>query len=235
MAASANGGRVLFTRNVANIVMDLNDVEDITANLLGGTDNLTVNDLSGTDVVNVDAGLAGPGGANDAAADTVTANATNGDDVASVSGSGTNASVLGLAARVNISGGFAGSDRVIVNALAGDDVVDASGLAASALLLTANGGDGDDVLIGGDGPDTLNGDAGDDVLIGGAGIDTLDGAPGDDVVIQLVGTGTVRSAEKVGAKWLKNHTSRTAKGKVVLKVDGAKHKLPRAGLADLKA
>ena len=35
------------------------------------------------------------------------------------------------------------------------------------MLLTANGGDGDDVLIGSAGNDTLNGGAGDDVLIGG--------------------------------------------------------------------
>ena len=46
-AASANGGRVLFTRNLGNIVMDLNDVERIDVNALGGTDTITVNDLSG--------------------------------------------------------------------------------------------------------------------------------------------------------------------------------------------
>ena len=36
--ASANGQRVLFTRNLANIVMDLDDVEVIDLNALGGTD-----------------------------------------------------------------------------------------------------------------------------------------------------------------------------------------------------
>ena len=50
---SANGGRVRFTRDVGNIVMDLNDVESIDVKALGGADNLTVNDLSGTDVTNV--------------------------------------------------------------------------------------------------------------------------------------------------------------------------------------
>ena len=48
--ASANGGRALFTRNLGNIVMDLDDVESIDLNALGGADTLTVNDLSGTDV-----------------------------------------------------------------------------------------------------------------------------------------------------------------------------------------
>ena len=47
---SANGGRVRFTRDVANITMDLNDVETIDFNALGGADTVTVNDLSGTDV-----------------------------------------------------------------------------------------------------------------------------------------------------------------------------------------
>ncbi|HEX5497962.1 MAG TPA: calcium-binding protein, partial [Thermomicrobiales bacterium] len=50
MEVSANGGRVRFTRDVANIVMDLNDVESIDARTLGGADTLTVNDMSGTDL-----------------------------------------------------------------------------------------------------------------------------------------------------------------------------------------
>jgi Ca2+-binding RTX toxin-like protein len=72
-----------------------------------------------------------------------------------------------------------------INALAGDDVVEASGLAANAMLLTADGGDGNDALIGGDGNDVLSGGTGDDVLIGGLGIDVLDGGADDNVVIQL--------------------------------------------------
>ena len=55
---SANGGRARFTRDVANITMDLNDVESINFNALGGADTITVNDLTGTDVteVNLDLG-----------------------------------------------------------------------------------------------------------------------------------------------------------------------------------
>ena len=49
--ASANGGRVRFTRNVGAIVMDLNDIEAVDVNALGGTDTTIVNDPSGTDVV----------------------------------------------------------------------------------------------------------------------------------------------------------------------------------------
>src|SRR5437764_526726 len=60
---SANGQRVRFTRDVANITMDLNDVEAIDLNALGGADLVTIDDLSGTDVAGVNVNLAGtPGG-----------------------------------------------------------------------------------------------------------------------------------------------------------------------------
>ena len=55
---SANGGRVRFIRDVANITMDLNGVEHIQFNALGGADNITVNDLTGTDVKQVAIDLA---------------------------------------------------------------------------------------------------------------------------------------------------------------------------------
>ena len=218
MEASANGGRVLFTRNVANIVMDLNDVEAIVANALGGVDNLVVNDLSGTDVVDVAADLAVTGGGDDNAGDTVVANATNGDDGVIVTGTGPNVQVSGLAAHLSVSGAIAGSDRLTINALAGADVVDASGVAADSALLTLDGGAGDDVLIGGDGADTLLGGDGDDVLIGGLGNDTLDGGPGDNVVLQSLAA---------ASSWLKAH-ARTVNGKTVLDVGGEQRTLPRA-------
>ena len=103
MDVSANGSRVRFTRNVAAITMDLNDVELIVAKTFGGTDNVVVNDLSGTDVTNVVADLAANGGGDDAQPDNVIANATNGDDVVSVIGSGPNAQVSGLSALVSVS------------------------------------------------------------------------------------------------------------------------------------
>ena len=125
--------------------MDLDNVETIAVRALGGADNLIVNDLSGTDVTSVVSDLNANGGGDDGAADNVITNATNGDDVVIVAGTGPSASVLGLAARVDVTGAIAGSDRITVNALAGDDVVDATGLAANSALLTVNGGDGDDV------------------------------------------------------------------------------------------
>jgi Ca2+-binding RTX toxin-like protein len=183
---SANGGSALFTRNVANVTMNLNNIEHIDFNALGGADNIVVNDLSRTDVTEVNINLAGtPGGsAGDNQPDTITINATSGNDVIQIVGDSNGVTILGLAATVKISGFDAANDRIVINGLAGDDVIDASGLAAGAIQLTANGGAGDDVLIGGAGNDTLNGEAGDDVLIGGPGTDVLDGGPGDNIVIQ---------------------------------------------------
>src|SRR3954453_19506030 len=126
MDVSANGQRVRFTRDVANIVMDLNGVEAITANTLGGADTLTVNDLAGTAVTKVTDNLAATLGGDDGAADNVIVNATNGDDVVTVSGAGGNAQASGLAATVAVTGASAANDRLTVNALAGDDVIDGS-------------------------------------------------------------------------------------------------------------
>ena len=228
MEASANGGRVRFTRNVASIVMDLNDVETIAPRILGGTDTLLVGDLSGTDVTDVLPDLGG----NDGQPDTVTATATNGDDVVLVTGGG-DVSVTGLAARIVVSGGVAGSDRLAVNALSGDDVVEASGLGAAVLGLTARGGDGNDVLIGGAGNDTLLGEAGDDVLIGGPGTDVIDGGDGDDIEIQSAGADTVTSATTADAEWLAAHARPARGGGVVLAVGGKQHQLPRLDLGRL--
>ena len=83
---SANGGRVLFFRDIANVTMDLNDVEHIDFRALGGADNIVVGDLSGTDVTEVNIDLRGPNGGGDGAADTVTVNGTNGDDAILVAG-----------------------------------------------------------------------------------------------------------------------------------------------------
>jgi Ca2+-binding RTX toxin-like protein len=183
---SGNGSRVRFFRDVANITMDLNGVEGINFNARGGADTVTVHDLSGTDVTQLNLDLAGvPGaGVGDGAADSVIVEGTNGADVVTVAGDASGVAVLGLAAQVNITGAEAANDRLTVNAQAGDDVVTAAGLSADAIGLTADGGVGDDILIGGAGNDTLTGGAGDDILEGGPGQDVLDGGPGDNVLFQ---------------------------------------------------
>ncbi len=165
--------------------MDLNDMETIRFNALGGADTIIVNNLAGTDVTFVGLNLNGSGGTGDAQPDTVIVQGTSGDDVAEVSGSVVDGvRVDRLAAIIQITGSEAANDRLTVNLLAGADLMDASGLGAGVIQLTADGGDGDDVLIGSDGPDVLLGGAGDDVLLGGLGLDVLDGGTGSNVVIQ---------------------------------------------------
>ena len=158
---SANGSRARFTRDVANITMDLNSMETIDFNALGGADTITVNDLTGTGVKNVKLDLASPpgSGTGDGQADTIIINATSGDDNIVVSTSGGVITVSGLAATVTITGAEAANDRLVINGLGGDDVITASGL--SGIQLTADGGVGNDVLIGSPGNDTLLGGAGD--------------------------------------------------------------------------
>src|SRR5262249_51029605 len=103
----------------------------------------------------------------------------------------------GLATKVTIAH-FDANDRIVINGLGGDDVIEASRL-GTAMLLTANGGDGSDLLIGSDGPDTLNGGAGRDVLLGGPRVDILDGGTGNNVIIPGAGltTGGVAGANRV--------------------------------------
>jgi Ca2+-binding RTX toxin-like protein len=231
--ASANGARLRFTRNLGNIVMDLDDVEGVELNALGGADTMTVNDLSGTDVDELNTDLAGVlgGTAGDGQPDNVIVNGTNGDDVLVVSGDPSRASVLGLAARVSVAGAEATNDRLTVKALAGDDVLDASSVATGAIQLTLDGGDGDDILVGGDGNDTLLGGPGDDVLIGGPGNDSLDGGAGDNVVIDFAAN-AVTKATRAETSWLVANVH-IVNGKTVIDVGGTKRILPRADLSQL--
>ena len=176
----ANGGRALFLRNVANVAMDLDDVERIEFRALGGADNVVVGDLSGTDVTRVDVDLRGPNGGGDGEADSVTVNGTNGADTIFVSGDSGGIAVGGLQATVNVFFQEVANDRLTVNGLGGDDVINASSLEADGIQLTLNGGLGVDMLIGSEGDDLFNGGDGNDVALMGAGDDTFVWNPGDD-------------------------------------------------------
>lgn len=182
---SANGPRLRFTRDVANIVMDADDVETVNVTARGGIDKTIVHDLTGTDVTTVRLDLAGTpdSGVADGAADSVIVEATNGSDVVNAVGSLGSVSAQGLAARTELVAADP-TDSLTLLGLAGDDVLDGSPLAAGGVTLTEDGGDGNDVLLGSAGDDTLLGGAGDDVLLGGAGMDSLDGGDGNNIVIQ---------------------------------------------------
>jgi Ca2+-binding RTX toxin-like protein len=176
----ANGGRVLFLRNIANVTMDLNDVETIDFRALGGADSIVIGDLSGTDVQEIGIDLRGPNGGGDAAADTVTVNATNGADTFGVAGDAGGIHVFGLQAGVNIFFQEVANDRLVLNALGGDDVIDATSLEADGIQLTMNGGLGNDLFLGSEGNDLIFGGDGNDTALMGAGDDTFVWNPGDD-------------------------------------------------------
>jgi len=163
---SANGSRVRFTRDVANITMDLNSIERIDFNALGGADTITVDDLSGTGTrqVAIDLSSTSGSGIGDGAADTVIVNGTAGNDHIRVASNGSSVFVSGLAAQVTISGAEAANDKLVINAQDGNDRIDASALQAGQINLVLNGGSGNDTLIG---------SAGNDMLFGGLGADTF--------------------------------------------------------------
>jgi Ca2+-binding RTX toxin-like protein len=192
---SANGKGATLTRDVGPVTMNLTNIENIDVNALGGADTITVNDMSKTSVKHVAIDLSGtPGtGTGDGQSDTVVINATSGDDTINVTDNNGVITVTGLATDVTITG-FEAGDHLVINGLGGDDVINAAGL-GDGMLLTANGGDGNDILIGGTGNDTLSGGAGDDILIGGGGTDTLDGGTGANTVLRSAVSGFPAGAD----------------------------------------
>jgi predicted ester cyclase len=197
---SANGQRVRFTRNIANIVMDLDDVEKILTQELGGNDNAVVNDLSGTDVTNLEFELEGTIGGN--AGDGVTVKGTEGNDAIGIAANAGGVDVTGLAAAVRIEHSEAANDSLLVNTLGGNDTVN-GGVGVAALINVAidggagndtiNGSDASERLFGGDGNDAIDGNRGDDVALLGDGDDSFRWDPGDgsDTIEGQAGTDTM--------------------------------------------
>ena len=138
---SANGGRLVFFRQPANITMSTDDVEIVDFNALGGTDDITVNDLSGTDVrqTNLDLAAALGGNAPDGIADHVVVNGTDGVDNINVAGNGSGVDVTGLATAVSIKHADPSdadpSDSLTVDTRAGADNVNLAGVAGALDVL----------------------------------------------------------------------------------------------------
>ena len=133
MDISANGGRVRLFRDVGNVTMDVNGVENINVAALGGADTITVHDLHGTgvDKVNIDLG-------KDGLADTVNIDAKPGVTIKITEKNGV-ITVSGLGSDVTISNFDPNNDRIVINGLGPTDVVKTSGLGPD-MQLTATGG-----------------------------------------------------------------------------------------------
>jgi Ca2+-binding RTX toxin-like protein len=82
------------------------------------------------------------------------------------------------------------TENLLLNANGGADIVTGTVELSGVLTMTVNGGDGDDLIKGTDGPDTLNGDAGDDTLIGFRGPDTMNGGADNDTLVWNNGDGS---------------------------------------------
>lgn len=124
-AATADGHRVRFTRNTGGIVMDLNDIEALDLNALGGSDSVRINDLAGTGLTDVNVDLAGFLGSDfsDGVADTVQVEGTAGVDTITATADGGAVDVAGLAASVRIAHTDPALDGLTIDTLAGADNV----------------------------------------------------------------------------------------------------------------
>lgn len=186
----ANGERFTFLRDIANVVMDTDELEQVDFNALGGEDTITINDLTKTDIKQINLNLAALGStAGDGAADKVNLDASKRSDVVNISGVPGDVNVSGLGAAVKITGADLEQDLLTVNGLNGDDTIDATNLAVGAMKLLLDGGKGDDLLIGGGEDDTFIGGKGNDFVVGGKGDDTAFLGDGKDAFVWNPGEG----------------------------------------------
>jgi hypothetical protein len=121
MSLSANGSHSVFLRNIANIRMDMNNVEQLNLAALGGTDDITINDMSGTGFrqANIDLSSAG---ASDGVLDTVTVNGTDKADRVNVSADNGGVDTTGLRTSTRITGADT-RDQLHVSTFGGNDSV----------------------------------------------------------------------------------------------------------------
>jgi Ca2+-binding RTX toxin-like protein len=171
--------------------MDLNGIEHIDFNALGGADNVNVGDLTGTGATQVAIDLAATpnSGVGDGAADSVTVNGTAGSDNIQVLGTGSSVTT-GLSATVTLAGAEGANDQLTVEGGAGNDVITAVGLAAGVIGLTIDGGAGNDTITGSAGADRLIGGDGNDTVIGGRGNDEAFLGNGNDTFVWNPGDGS---------------------------------------------
>ncbi|HTO08350.1 MAG TPA: hypothetical protein VMR86_14990 [Myxococcota bacterium] len=216
---SPNGGRVRFTRDVANITMDLHGVEELDLSTLGGIDNVRVDDLTGTGLarVNVDLGGTTGGGTGDGAADTIVVDGTAGPDVVSIGATKGVLEVEGLATAVRVTNGelandvlefvASGPDEIhLLGTKSPDTILIAPSPLAGAVRTTADrlpmmvdvANPGSELIVFGlSGNDVItasNGLAGLGIgleLDGGPGNDTLVGGDGNDTLIGGPGNDTL--------------------------------------------
>ena len=128
---TANGGGAVLTRDLGNIRMDLDRVDEVDLASLGGTDHVNVGDLSHTALRTVHLDLS-TAGAPDGVLDTVSVDGTDQPDHVAVDAHDSAVDVAGLHTQVEITGNDT-RDQLNVASGAGNDVVDVTAAAAAAI------------------------------------------------------------------------------------------------------
>jgi Ca2+-binding RTX toxin-like protein len=190
ISGNDDDGVELF-RDVGNILMKLNQVEAIELNALGEDDVVDASALHASDVDLIVNGGTGddrailgtgdddfiwnPGDGSDfvngrKGTDTLVFNGADAPEEFTITDSAGGVELFRDVG--NITMDLKKVERVEVNGLGDDDVIDGSGV-TKPVELSADGGDGADLVTGG---------WGNDVLAGGAGTDTLDGGRGNDLL-----------------------------------------------------
>lgn len=206
---SANGQRLLFFRDIGNIVLDVDGVERVAFAALGGADTIVVNDLSATAVQQVEVALEGALGlgTGDAQPDSVVLNGSAVAEAFEVAADGgavvlqgptpVELRVAGAEAaldRVAITG--VGSDRVTVRGSKADDVVTVTPSPVAGFLRATASGFSAEVDVSGEavlavdtgpGDDTFSSTGNIAVLVpleiyGGQGDDTIAGGNGAEML-----------------------------------------------------
>ena len=167
---SANAITVSAPQGAALATVSVDGFETITFN---NKTDLSINAAAGDDIIDVNIAAT----ATIPALSTITINANDGNDTVRFQ-------------NLPMAAGFASAT---VNAGTGNDTIDASNIPATTTkLLTLNGEEGDDIITGGAGNDTISGGEGDDVLVIHAGTDTISGNGGADT-LKFLGNAAVNT------------------------------------------
>jgi fibronectin-binding autotransporter adhesin len=138
---------------------------------------------------------------------------TAGNDSITLSPGGNSGTVV---VKINgmVVGTYSPASRMLIYGLAGDDNIQASGTITVPLWLYGgdgndrlNGGNGPNVLLGGAGNDTITGGSGRDLVIGGTGADQIVGNGGDDLMVggTTAFDGNDAALQAIDAEWTSGH------------------------------
>jgi hypothetical protein len=128
--ATADGPRLRFTRDIGNVLMDTDDVEQVVLNALGGADTTSISGLGGTDVTMFDIDL----GAQTGEFDAVTLGATADKGSIGITGAGGTVNVKGpLDVRLTNA---ESTDQLTVDSDAGNNKVTSRKLAPDTIILS---------------------------------------------------------------------------------------------------